>query len=39
MRYASKSKLSKELQNDNEVLVDQVVVKLWIKQSKYCFEQ
>ena len=35
--YASKSKLFKKFKNGVEILVDQAVCKLWIKQSKYCF--
>ena len=32
-------KLSKELKNGIEILVDQAVFKLWIKQSKCCLDQ
>ena len=31
--------MSKELKNGIEILVGQAVSKLWIKQSKYCFDQ
>ena len=34
-----KQKKSKELKNGIEILVGQTVFKLWIKQSKYCFDQ
>ena len=37
MIYASLSKLSKKLKNDIEILVDQVVFKLWIKTVKILF--
>ena len=35
--YASYSKLSKELKNGTEILVDQAVLKLWIKTVKILF--
>ena len=35
--YASYSKLSKELKNGTEILVGQVVFKLWIKTVKIIF--
>ena len=35
--YASESKLSKELKNGIEILVDQGVFKLWIKTVKILF--
>ena len=31
--------MSQELKNGIEILVDQVIFKLWIKQSKYSFDQ
>ena len=37
MIYASYSKLFKELKNDFEILVDQVIFKLWIKTIKMLF--
>ena len=37
--YASYIKLSKELKNSIDILVGQAVLKLWIKQLKYCFDQ
>ena len=37
--YASLSKMSEELKDGIEILVGQAVFKLWIKQSKYCFDQ
>ena len=39
LKNVSYSKLSKKLKNDIEILVEQIVFKLWIKQSKYCFDQ
>ena len=38
-KYASLSKLSKEVKNGIETLVGQAVFKLWIKHSKYCFDK
>ena len=35
--HTSWSKLSKELKNDIEILVDQVAFKLWIKTVKIIF--
>ena len=37
MIYESYSKLSKELKNGIEILVGQVVIKLWIKTVKMLF--
>ena len=37
--YASYSKLSKELTNGIDILIDQAVFKLWIKIVKTLFDQ
>ena len=39
LMYASYIKLSKELKNGIEILVGQVIFKLWIKQLKCCLHQ